>query len=276
MDRAPSMSSLNVTQSLSHGDTDGSGEQSARPSQPGHLQTQPDGPQRNPSKVSGVSGFSGASGNSSTAAIKSPVILSSQTSINGGEHEGFASGPLSSQRNLVNNEGASQKGLDVDVGKANQGPRASEDNIYDATPRVAKKEPEPLLVSRSNTGDTAANARQAMSPISVSKSPTSDTKSPISTIKSPMSVAQSPAGEKRRSKPSVKKSVASPTTPSEPQTSFVSELEDTEEARKRAIRLASQEEKIFYEPEDDTPQMNATSYPGQEWNPYGEPDFEDD
>lgn len=55
----------------------------------------------------------------------------------------------------------------------------------------------------------------------------------------------------------------------------VAELEDTEEARKRAIRLASQEEKIYYEPEDDEPKMSATSYPGQEWNPFGEPEFAD-
>jgi hypothetical protein len=55
----------------------------------------------------------------------------------------------------------------------------------------------------------------------------------------------------------------------------VAELEDTEEARKRAIRLASQEEKIFYEPEDETPRMSATSYPGQEWNPFGEQEFTD-
>lgn len=48
------------------------------------------------------------------------------------------------------------------------------------------------------------------------------------------------------------------------------ELEDTEEARKRAIRLDSQEEKIFYDKDDFEPQMSATSYPGQEWNPYGD------
>ncbi|KFA53603.1 hypothetical protein S40293_07514 [Stachybotrys chartarum IBT 40293] len=50
------------------------------------------------------------------------------------------------------------------------------------------------------------------------------------------------------------------------------ELEDTEEARKRTQRLEAQEEKIFCDPEDDPnhmPQMSATSYPGQEWNPYG-------
>ncbi|KAL7922758.1 hypothetical protein ACQKWADRAFT_312654 [Trichoderma austrokoningii] len=55
----------------------------------------------------------------------------------------------------------------------------------------------------------------------------------------------------------------------------VAELEDTEKARKRAIRLASQEEKIFYEPEDEAPKMSATSYPGQEWNPFGEQEFAD-
>lgn len=53
------------------------------------------------------------------------------------------------------------------------------------------------------------------------------------------------------------------------------ELEDTADARMRTMRLNSQEEKIFYDPEGDIPKMSATSYPGQEWNPYGEPEFAD-
>ena len=52
-------------------------------------------------------------------------------------------------------------------------------------------------------------------------------------------------------------------------TSVNVELEDTEEARKRTIRLESQEDKILADPEEDAPQMSATSYPGQMWNPYG-------
>jgi hypothetical protein len=59
---------------------------------------------------------------------------------------------------------------------------------------------------------------------------------------------------------------------------FTAELEDTADAHQRRVRLASQEEKIWLDPEDDPsylPQMSATSYPGQEWNPYGEPDFLD-
>ncbi|GKU05113.1 hypothetical protein FLAG1_07624 [Fusarium langsethiae] len=56
--------------------------------------------------------------------------------------------------------------------------------------------------------------------------------------------------------------------------SFHAELENTEEARKRTLRINSQEEKIHYDPNADSDgevpaQMSATSYPGQEWNPYG-------
>lgn len=63
---------------------------------------------------------------------------------------------------------------------------------------------------------------------------------------------------------------------SKPKTSFAAELDDTEEARKRTLRLEAQEEKIHYDPQEDAePQMSATSYPGDEWNPYGEVAFGD-
>jgi hypothetical protein len=62
--------------------------------------------------------------------------------------------------------------------------------------------------------------------------------------------------------------------------SFHAELEDTEDARKRTLRINSQEEKIHYDPNADSdgevpPSMSATSYPGQEWNPYGMPELGD-
>lgn len=56
-------------------------------------------------------------------------------------------------------------------------------------------------------------------------------------------------------------------------TEHFAELEDTAEARKRTLRIDGQEEKIAYDPEEENPKMTATSYPGQEWNPYGEPGF---
>ncbi|KAF9766381.1 hypothetical protein IL306_001233, partial [Fusarium sp. DS 682] len=88
---------------------------------------------------------------------------------------------------------------------------------------------------------------------------------------SPNSTRQSPAG-------------GSDLGPPEPKSrrgpSFHAELEDTEDARKRTLRIDSQEEKIHYDPNADSdgevpPQMSATSYPGQEWNPYGMPEMGD-
>ncbi|PFH57708.1 hypothetical protein XA68_14671 [Ophiocordyceps unilateralis] len=56
------------------------------------------------------------------------------------------------------------------------------------------------------------------------------------------------------------------------------ELDDTAERYIRSRRLEAQEEKIAYREEDADdyqPQMSATSYPGQEWSPYGALGYED-
>lgn len=88
---------------------------------------------------------------------------------------------------------------------------------------------------------------------------------------SPSSTRQSPSGVGSMSPPNA---VASGGP------SFHAELEDTEDARKRTLRINSQEEKIHYDPNADSdgevpPSMSATSYPGQEWNPYGMPELGD-
>ncbi|KAF4953358.1 hypothetical protein FSARC_12409 [Fusarium sarcochroum] len=88
---------------------------------------------------------------------------------------------------------------------------------------------------------------------------------------SPNSMRGSPSGVKDLATPEAKAS-AGP--------SFHAELEDTEDARKRTLRIDAQEEKIHYDPNADSdgeppPQMSATSYPGQEWNPYGMPELGD-
>jgi hypothetical protein len=80
------------------------------------------------------------------------------------------------------------------------------------------------------------------------------------------SIRQSPSGVSNLGAPSQPKPSGGP--------SFHAELEDTEDARKRTLRINSQEEKIHYDPNADSDgevpaQMSATSYPGQEWNPYG-------
>lgn len=56
------------------------------------------------------------------------------------------------------------------------------------------------------------------------------------------------------------------------------ELDDTAVWYERSRRLAAQEKKIAWRPEDADdyqPQMVATSYLGQEWNSYCEPGYEE-
>ncbi|KAG5951458.1 hypothetical protein E4U53_003041 [Claviceps sorghi] len=67
--------------------------------------------------------------------------------------------------------------------------------------------------------------------------------------------------------------------PGAPPAGASAELEDTFGAHERRRRLATQEEKIWCNPDDDAhfqPRMAATSYPGQEWNPYQGVDVEGD
>ncbi|KAK2590271.1 hypothetical protein QQS21_012052 [Conoideocrella luteorostrata] len=119
--------------------------------------------------------------------------------------------------------------LGLDVAKAKQN---SDDDIYDATPRLNKE----------NAGESGKmrDLERSISDDSISEKPKKEEQ--IKTTKIP------------------------------------AELEDTAGAHARRTRLAAQEEKIWCDPEDDPnfqPQMSATSYPGQEWNPYGDPDFTD-
>lgn len=133
--------------------------------------------------------------------------------------------------------------------------------------------PMPVLVGGDFMGDhTAPGASSRFSPKAeesqgVSLSPPSGAPGSVS----PNSTRQSPSG-------------GSDLGPPEPKSrggpSFHAELEDTEDARKRTLRIDSQEEKIHYDPNADSdgevpPQMSATSYPGQEWNPYGMPEMGD-
>ncbi|KAL6856655.1 hypothetical protein J3F83DRAFT_763886 [Trichoderma novae-zelandiae] len=157
-----------------------------------------------PSEKGDLSGVDGT-----RSASRSPAV-----SVGADEKAGMKSEP----KTAVTAEPTPASDLGIDVQKAQQ---LVEDDLYDATPKVAPSgtedshEAESSRAAETKTGPTPAN------------------------------------------------------------TGVVAELEDTEEARKRAIRLASQEEKIYYEPEDDEPKMSATSYPGQEWNPFGEPEFAD-
>jgi hypothetical protein len=137
--------------------------------------------------------------------------------------------------------------LRVNVHKANQD---AHDDIYDATPR---KQP----LERQRTGESQIS------------------------ISSTEEAARKANGAAKKSKGPPKVIRVNSTR---------AELEDTEDERKRSIRLEAQEEKILYDPNEDgpssvgrrkeeaeAPQMSATSYPGMEWNPYanGNYDYDD-
>ncbi|KAJ6442346.1 Chromosome segregation in meiosis protein 3 [Purpureocillium lavendulum] len=127
-------------------------------------------------------------------------------------------------------------GIDVDKAK-----KLTEDNIYDATPRLnnnsggGSHKQRPAKLSRAVSGETIDSQGEVKEhAVVVHDGDDGDNEGPTA------------------------------------------ELDDTADRYERSRRLESQEEKILYKPEDQEdflPQMSATSYPGQEWNPYGEPGF---
>ncbi|KAH6688939.1 hypothetical protein F5X68DRAFT_204654 [Plectosphaerella plurivora] len=134
--------------------------------------------------------------------------------------------------------------LTVNVHKANQD---NHDDIYDATPR---KQP----LERQRTGESQIS------------------------ISSTEEAARKANGVAKKSKAPAKVIRVNSTR---------AELEDTEDERRRTLRLEAQEEKILYDPNEDgpsggrrkeeaeAPQMSATSYPGMEWNPYANGNYDD-
>lgn len=148
--------------------------------------------------------------------------------------------------------------LSVNVQTANRDVTISDD-IYDSTPRlVSDSSPPPAQpVTETRTGESR--------------------------------VSQSSADEAPRNATRANGNVNGDQTMLTRGKSTRAELEDTEDERMRTIRLEAQEEKILVDPYDeihagkkykkedepDMPQMSATSYPGQEWNPYGAGGYED-
>ncbi|UNI22281.1 hypothetical protein JDV02_008183 [Purpureocillium takamizusanense] len=137
---------------------------------------------------------------------------------------------------LTDQTGPRNSNLGIDVDKAK---KLAEENIYDATPRLNK---------------TSTAGSQKQRPAQMLRTVSGETIDSLGEVKQHAIVIHDAGGEE---------------TPT-------AELDDTADRYERSRRLESQEEKILYKPEDAedfAPQMSATSYPGQEWNPYGEPGF---
>ncbi|WQF89623.1 hypothetical protein CDEST_14637 [Colletotrichum destructivum] len=150
--------------------------------------------------------------------------------------------------------------LSVNVQKANQ---ETPDDIYDSTPRLSSGPPPPPAKPIVST----ATGQSMVSDSSADEAPRNATHVNGNANANGAASAALASGKSTRA-----------------------ELEDTEDERKRTIRHEAQEEKILVDPyeelqsggikyrkeeDPEVPQMSATSYPGQEWNPYGAGGYED-
>lgn len=166
----------------------------------------------------------------------------STTSMNGQDVSGSASQASGAPKADISRSTSINPGVVVEESKDNnlaidveKSKQDTDENIYDATPRLKQ--------------ETTGNSQGV-----------SD---------------QSSANETKQPTPEPKAAAPPINTSREAEASPPMELGDTSDARMRTLRMDAQEEKIFYDPEGDVPKMSATSYPGQEWNPYGEPEFAD-
>ncbi|KAM0569586.1 hypothetical protein ACHAO3_008911 [Verticillium nonalfalfae] len=140
------------------------------------------------------------------------------------------------------------RNLNINVQSANHG---DHDDIYDSTPRRPIEPLKPTITGDSQVSAGSNEERQAL--------------------------------QARREAEAAGASADQAKTTLARDKSTRAELEDTEDERKRSIRLEAQEEKILYDPDEDyalvtdgdaarkdpdAPLMSATSYPGMEWNPY--------
>ncbi|KXH44551.1 hypothetical protein CNYM01_07059 [Colletotrichum nymphaeae SA-01] len=156
--------------------------------------------------------------------------------------------------------------LSVNVQQANQEPKDNND-LYESTPRLPSNPSQPPAAAQPIV---AANTGHSM----VSDS----------------SADEAPRNASHANGSASAGAAAASTTLARGK-STRAELEDTEDERQRTMRREAQEEKILVDPYEelssggvkyrkeeepaDVPQMSATSYPGQEWNPYGAGGYED-
>ncbi|KAM7205708.1 hypothetical protein V8F33_001034 [Rhypophila sp. PSN 637] len=172
-------------------------------------------------------------------------------------------------------------------------PRSSrqveDDNIYDATPR------------QSFMPQNRAQAQQPPPPVPIQSSPIIKREQPpVQPVSEPSSPTPPPAKLADSSEPngngsSTNEPPAVPSPPTHINGKPITSSADIFNEEKRKMLIREQEEKIPVFPTEpdidmaamaaaakkkkeaeEMPQMSATSYPGQEWNPYGDGGFDGD
>ncbi|KAK3943914.1 hypothetical protein QBC46DRAFT_375702 [Diplogelasinospora grovesii] len=167
--------------------------------------------------------------------------------------------------------------------------RVEHDNIYDATPRTSVQSPPPQHVDGLGNNGMVAPAENAELKANGSShgAVEPNAKEPEHVV-----VATSPPPEEPIPHPGHHVAVAQSSTANGTGAPPKPSSADIFEEAKRKMLLREQEEKIPVFPtepdmtaaaaattkkkdEEELPRMTATSYPGQEWNPYGDGGYED-
>lgn len=198
-----------------------------------------------------------------------------------------------SQASLGPEDALGPRKLRVDTQAARRG--SAETNLYDATPRRVpggtpssgvQSPRSPVVSNGVKSVKTPVSPRQVVVPGredtdgSVSTGATeagSQADEPPTQVTEPSAQATEPPTQSADTTQSTEPSTQGTQTPEEPP--VVSKQQEII----RKMRLEAQEEKILVpgqeglpgadEPDTDEPKMSATSYPGQEWNPYGGYEF---
>ncbi|SPO03902.1 uncharacterized protein DNG_06585 [Cephalotrichum gorgonifer] len=202
------------------------------------------------------------------------------------EHDGRTD----SQGSLAPSVAGSSKKLTVDTEAAKR--RSNETNLYDATPRgiparihdatpTSGEGPSTgVQISSRSLGGAQDSQTTVSSGVQVQahpRTPTTAQDSQTTTVPEEASDSSQPTQPTLPADP-----LAQPTDQATQHTQTTDQAEPVESKQQaiiRKMRLDAQEEKILVpgqdglpgaaEQDDDRPHMSATSYPGQEWNPYG-------
>ncbi|KAK1830250.1 hypothetical protein QBC39DRAFT_241530, partial [Podospora conica] len=229
------------------------------------------GPQRQVSAVSQASLHPSGAPRSSSPQVSPPALSDNSTSPH-----------------ITPDRGVSPEPVQPLTPRHRPGQQDEEDNLYDATPRQSKVPPQYRDAGSNRTSvasptepktagsfqDLGAKAAEQAQPAKTPPSPVPQAEDVAPRPVSPIIYAN---GDDSRPAPAAESSSKKATASMD---------RDLFEQAKRQQMMREQEEKIpvFIQEDpvpapkkddEEIPQMSATSYPGQEWNPYGDVDWED-
>ncbi|KAI0858852.1 hypothetical protein F4860DRAFT_287420 [Xylaria cubensis] len=182
----------------------------------------------------------------------------------------------------------SEQTLGVDVERANSHVRHASEDIYDATPRLDST-PDATTAAAQENGNTKyagsekgrglTNSATAAASVEAGAGASASTTATVaednmSFLDGPDSETDEPTPAANDTAPAVEEEAKDPANVSPPQQQSTPKMMNLEPEEKILVDLPV-ELAAVKDDDDGIPMMSATSYPGQEWNPYGAGEFGD-